>query len=502
MPSPALSTIAASLAAHKPAPLSRLFEAEPDRLGRMRLEVGPIYFDFSKQSVDVVALRGLLDLAIATGLATERSRLFGREVVNASEGRAATHWAERLPGADSAVRGLAARIEAGEFGKVRDILHIGIGGSALGPALVLDALKARHRVETHVVSNIDGQALADAFAACKPKKTLILVVSKSFTTAETMLNARSAIRWLADAGIDAPLSRVVAVTASPSKAAEFGLPDQNILPFAETVGGRFSLWSAVGASIAATLGLERWAALLAGADLMDRHFAEAPFERNAPVLAAMLDLWNAVFEDRPTRAVFPYDERLRLLVPYLQQLEMESCGKRVSPSGQLLRRRAAPVTWGATGTDAQHAVFQLMHQGVDVIPAEFIAARAPGHGLDPEHHRQLLLNMLAQGAALMGGRSDSEALALAGGDNGLAAARSFPGNRPSTTILLERLDAFALGALLAFYEHRTFAFGVLAGVNPFDQWGVELGKDVARALAQGHRDFDASTLSLIERAGL
>lgn len=498
-----LATIAARLAGRAPAPLLRLFETEPKRLDRLRLEAGPLAFDFSKQGVDLPTLDDLLALADATGIAYRRAQLFAGEVVNASENRAATHWAERTEEQAGGLDRFLRRVTDGDYGNVRHVLHIGIGGSALGPALVLDALRGpKRRVETVVVSNVDGQGLADAFKRLKPKKTLVLVVSKTFTTAETLLNARSAIHWLAEAGVHAPLDRVIGITAAPEKAREFGFAERNILPFAETVGGRYSLWSAVGAGIAAAIGREGWHALLAGARAMDRHFIEAPLAGNAPVVAALLDLWNAVVLDRPTRAVFPYDERLRLLAPFLQQLEMESCGKRVDAEGHPLRRRSAPVTWGATGTDAQHAVFQLMHQGMDVIPAEFIGVREPGHGLDPEHHRQLLMNMLAQGAALMRGRSLDEARTLAGGDDLLASARTFPGNRPSTTILLERLDAYTLGALLAFYEHRTFAYGVLTGVNPFDQWGVELGKEIARGLAQGAGGFDPSTQALMERAGL
>ncbi|MDT7934766.1 MAG: glucose-6-phosphate isomerase [Sphingomonadaceae bacterium] len=498
-----LATIAASLGSRQPTPLTELFAREPARMEALRLDAGPLHIDFTKQQVDLGTLGDLLALAGALDVEGARARLFARAIVNPSEHRAATHWAERLPGADAAVERLAARVKAGDFGKIRSVIHIGIGGSALGPALVLDALRASQgRIETAVVSNVDGEALAGAVARFRPKKTLILLASKSFTTAETLLNARSAVAWLAERGIHDPLARVVAVTAAPAAARDYGIRAENILPFDETVGGRFSLWSPVGASIALSLGLDAWRDLLTGARAMDEHFASAPLGENAPVVAALIDLWNAVVRDRPARAVFPYDERLRLLPAFLQQLEMESNGKRVDVQGRALRRRAAPVTWGATGTDAQHAVFQLMHQGVDVIPAEFIGVARPGHGLDPEHHRQLLLNMLAQGAALMRGRSAAEAAELAGGDPALAAARSFPGDRPSTTILLDELTPYALGALLAFYEHRTFAYGVLTGVNPFDQWGVELGKDIARSLSGGAGGFDPSTEALMERAGV
>jgi glucose-6-phosphate isomerase len=384
----------------------------------------------------------------------------------------------------------------------RHIIHIGIGGSALGPALLLDALaRDGDGPAVHVVSNIDGEALHRAMAACDPATTRLLVVSKTFTTAETLTNAETAIAWLAAAGVSEPRARAIAITAMPARAQAWGAGA--VLPFAETVGGRYSLWSAVGLPLAIRSGPQALADLRAGAAAMDAHFLGAPFARNLPVLAALADVWAAHGQGQQTRAVFCYDERLRLLPAYLQQLEMESNGKRVTRTGNSVPGLTAPITWGGTGTDAQHAVFQLIHQGTVVGPVEFVGVIQPGHHLPASHHRQLLANMLAQGAALLKGRSFDAALALSGGDPALAHAKTFPGNRPSSTLLLNQLDAHTLGALIAFYEHRTFAAAVLLGINPFDQWGVELGKEMANAmLAGGDLGFDPSTADLLARAGL
>jgi glucose-6-phosphate isomerase len=285
---------------------------------------------------------------------------------------------------------------------------------------------------------------------------------------------------------------LIAITAAPEKAVEFGIDETRILPFADSIGGRYSLWSAIGFPAALALGITAFEELLEGAADMDDHVRLRPAAENVPMIAAFADLLYSQRFGAQTRAVFPYDERLRLLVPYLQQLEMESNGKSVTADGQPLDRRSAPVTWGGTGTDAQHAVFQLLHQGTVQVPVEFVAVAEADDLQDDEHHRSLLLNAFAQGAALMQGRADDDP------------QRSQPGNRPSATILLDRLDARSLGALIAFYEHRTFANAVLLGINPFDQFGVELGKDIARQLSggEGQAELDPSTRALIERAGL
>ncbi|MEA3060653.1 MAG: glucose-6-phosphate isomerase [Sphingomonadales bacterium] len=480
--------------------LAELFAAGPGRLALLSLEESGILFDFSKTHLDAALLQGFAALAEARDLAGAREALFAGGIVNPTEGRAAEHSAERGQGAPESVaraaalharmRALIDASEAEAFGPVRHILHIGIGGSALGPDFVIDALgRGSDRYETAIVSNVDGSALEEAVAGFDPQTTLLVVASKTFTTSETMLNARSALAWLEQGGVADPYGRVVALTACPDRAIEFGVDETRILPFGESVGGRYSLWSSIGFPAALALGWEAFEQLLEGAAAMDRHFRLAPLDRNAPALAAFADRYYANIRGAETRAVFAYDERLRLLPPYLQQLEMESNGKSVTLDGSPVGRTTAPIVWGGVGTDAQHAVFQLLHQGSHLVPVEFVAAVEPGDSLDEDHHRQLLINCFAQGAALMAGKGSEDP------------HRAYPGDRPSTTILLDRIDPATLGALIAFYEHRTFANAVLLGINPFDQFGVELGKKMAKSLDGGEDlDFDPSTRALIGRA--
>jgi glucose-6-phosphate isomerase len=484
------------------ATLAALFEAEPDRLSRLTLEESGIRFDWSKTHLSAALLGRFTALAEAAGLAAARDALFAGKPVNTSEGRAAEHSAERGEGSPDSVkrarafhsrmRALIDAIEADAFGPIRHVLHVGIGGSALGPDLLIDALgRDANRYETAIVSNVDGLALEEAFARFDPTATLLCIASKTFTTTETMLNAESAIEWMAAAGVEDPYGRVIAMTAAPDKALEWGVDETRVLPFSESVGGRYSLWSSIGFPAALALGWGAFEELLEGAAAMDRHFRLAPPTRNAPVLAAFADLYYAQVRGCQTRAVFAYDERLRLLPSYLQQLEMESNGKSATVGGQPLDRPSAAITWGGVGTDGQHAVFQLLHQGTHLVPVEFIAAIEPGDALDENHHRQLLANCFGQGAALMAGRRSDDA------------ARNYPGDRPSSTLLLDRLDPTTLGALIAFYEHRTFVNATLIGINPFDQFGVELGKEIAKSIgSDGGERFDASTRALIERAGL
>ena len=489
--------------AHGVQTLESLFQGNQDRLSALSLELGGIYFDWSKTHLDAELLKAFVAIAEAAKFSATRDALFSGATVNPTEGRPAEHIAERGTGEVDAVeragtrrarmRALVDAIEAGAFGDITGVLHIGIGGSVLGPALLVDALgRKTDRVDVRFLSNIDGQAFDDAVSVLDPETTLIVAASKTFTTAETMANLNAALAWLQDAGVDDPFGRVIAVTASPEAALNAGIDETRILQFSEGVGGRYSLWSAVGLSAALALGWSAFEELLEGAAEMDRHFRYAEPSKNAPLIAAFIDrLYVRKFECQ-TRGAFAYDERLRLLPFYLQQLEMESNGKSVKLDGSPVGQPSAPVTWGGTGTDAQHAVFQLLHQGTVLVPVEFIAVTEPEDSLPPEHHRQLLLNAFAQGAALMRGRQSEDS------------HRCYPGNRPSSTILLDRLDARTLGALIAFYEHRTFANAVLLGINPFDQFGVELGKEIALKLDESadESSFDASTRALIERAGL
>jgi glucose-6-phosphate isomerase len=485
--------------------LTELFAADQARVARLatRLDLpgGAILFDWSKTHLDDAHLAGFLELAEACGFAARRAALLDGEVVNPTEGRAAEHTAQRGVGREESVEeaaalharmhGLIEAIHRGALGEVRHLIHIGIGGSALGPALAIDALaRDGAMVDVHVVSNVDGVALESAFAACDPASTLIAVASKTFTTTETMTNAESALAWLRENGVDDPYGRVVALTAAPEKAVEWGVDETRILPFAESVGGRYSLWSSIGFPVALALGWPDFAEFLDGAAAMDAHFRDTDGADNLPLRAAFADQYYARVRGCQTRAVFAYDERLRLLPSYLQQLEMESNGKSVTADGGPLQGPSAPITWGGVGTDAQHAVFQLLHQGTNLVPIDFIAAIAPGDALDPAHHRILLSNCFAQGAALMAGRQSDDP------------ARSYPGDRPSATILVEDLNPATLGALIAFHEHRTFANAVLMGINPFDQFGVELGKEIARQIEKGGAEFDASTQALLAAAGI
>jgi glucose-6-phosphate isomerase len=495
-------------------PLSELF-GDPSRVEKLsgRIEWGDegeqpagILFDWSKTHLSDDLLDRLEALAEACDFAGQRAALLSGERVNTSEGRAAEHPAQRGMGADASVEEAAAlhqrmhmlvdAVHRGALGEVRHLIHIGIGGSALGPKLAIDALaRGPHGelgglVDVHVVSNIDGLALEAAFEACDPATTMIAVASKTFTTIETMTNAASALEWLRENGVSDPSGRVVALTAAPEKAVEWGVDETRVLPFPESVGGRYSLWSSIGFPIALGAGWDAFEEMLAGAAVVDRHFAGADGRANLPLRAAFADRLYTVLRGCQTRGVFAYDERLALFPAYLQQLEMESNGKRVTADGQAVSGPTAPITWGGVGTDAQHAVFQLLHQGTIEVPVDFIAAIAPGDDLSPEHHRILLMNCFAQGAALMAGQASDDP------------ARSYPGDRPSATILCDDIDAATLGALIAFHEHRTFANAVLMGINPFDQFGVELGKQIANKIAAGGGEFDPSTTALLAAAGL
>jgi glucose-6-phosphate isomerase len=492
-----------AIAGHKTKRLTELFEADGERVKSLSRDVASIHFDWSKTHLDEELLGCFAVLAYAVDYYGARDALFAGDIVNYSENRPATHVAERGEGKaednrlaaerHQRMRSMIDAIEGGAFGEIDSILHIGIGGSALGPDLIIDALgRDADRFEVRVLSNIDGEAFDEATWGLDPASTLVVAASKTFTTTETLTNLDAAIEWLREAGVSDPYGQVIAVTAAPDKAIEFGIDETRVLPFSEGVGGRYSLWSSVGLSIALALGWGVFEELLEGAAEMDRHIKLTDGVANSALLSAFVDLFYTQNRGAQSRAIFTYDERLRLLPDYLQQLEMESNGKSVTADGKPLGRASAPVTWGGVGTDAQHAVFQLLHQGTTAVPVEFITVIEHDDSVDLRHHQLLLGNCFAQGAALMAGREHEDP------------ARAYPGDRPSVTIYLQRLDPHSLGALIAFYEHRTFANAVLLGINPFDQFGVELGKEMARLLEgpEGRAKLDPSTRDLIERAGL
>jgi glucose-6-phosphate isomerase len=480
--------------------LTDLFDAEPDRLGYLSFDAAGIHFDLSKTHLDEPMISAFLTLAQQCGFDGHRKALFAGDIVNVTEGRPAEHPAERGVGKPESVerakgyqarmRALIDAIEGEALGPIRHILQVGIGGSALGPNLLFDALgRDADRYDVAVVSNVDGAALDEVFKKFDPTATLLAIASKTFTTTETMMNAESVIAWMQENGVDDPYGRAIALTAAPDKAMEWGVDETRVLPFAESVGGRYSLWSSIGFGAAVGLGWDAYEELLEGAAEMDRHFMLTAPDKNIPLIAAFADRYYAVVRGYETRAVFAYDERLRLLPSYLQQLEMESNGKSVTVEGEALDIPSSPITWGGVGTDAQHAVFQLLHQGTHILPIEFIASIDPGHALDEGHHHALLASCFAQGAALMTGKGNDDP------------ARAYAGDRPSITLLLDQVDPRTLGALIAFYEHRTFCNAVLTGINPFDQFGVELGKQMAKAIStEGTGNFDVSTKDLISRA--
>jgi glucose-6-phosphate isomerase len=522
---------AASVASRRS--IRSLFD-EPGRLDRLTAAAPAMTLDLAKQPWDLAAFDAALYLARAAGLEQRRGALFAGEPINISEGRPALHMALRAPeGAEfyaygdpvcsaveasrRALRRFAEGVRSGQIagssGKpFNAVLHIGIGGSDLGPRLVWEALRPLDaRIDLRFVANVDGADIAAATAALDPAQTLVIVVSKTFTTQETMANARAARAWLAGAlGEAAVGAHLAAVSTNLTETARFGVADERVFGFWDWVGGRYSLWSAVGLSCAIGLGWEAFQGLLDGAAAMDEHFRTAPLEANAPVLLALSHVFNRNGLGRPIRAVVPYAQRLRLLPAHLQQLEMESNGKRVSADGRAIAHSTAASVFGDAGTNGQHAFFQLLHQGTDIIPVDFIAAAQASEG-PPEHQAMLLANCLAQAEALMVGRSEAEVraeLTAAGMDakaiDALAPQRTFPGERPSNLILLDQLRPYSLGALIALYEHKTFVEGAIWGINSFDQWGVELGKTLAtRILAEltggPPGEHDPSTAALIER---
>ena len=513
--------------------LREAFARDPTRFQALSFEAPEVFADLSKNLLDAATLHFLLDLARECGLEARRDAMLAGESVNLTEGRAVLHTALRAPRgaapfsdevhatldamlafADE-VRGTAKRDPEGKDRSggpvaITDVVNIGIGGSDLGPRMAVAALEllARSGPRLHFVSNVDGHDIDAVLRGLDARRTLFIVASKTFTTQETMANAHAARDWFDAQGGTDRAAHFVGVTTNLKAAAAFGIT--RTFGFWDWVGGRYSLWSAIGLPLAIAIGSAQFRAFLDGAHAMDQHFANAPLAQNLPVLLGLLDVWYRNFHGFASRSVAPYHQGLHRLPAYLQQLEMESNGKGVDLDGAPLPYATSPVVWGEPGTNGQHAYFQMLHQGTDVIPVEFILVRQPAHALR-DQHAKLLANGLAQAQALMLGktteqaRAESAPTASATLDRAvLARHRTFPGNRPSTTLLLEALTPRSLGVLIALYEHRVFVSGALWGINSFDQWGVELGKALCNALlprldSGDTAGLDASTAGLLQR---
>ena len=508
--------------------LRELLSGDPERIERDVLSVGGLRLDWSRQRLDAGAWRALYALAEEVGWAAALRRQHDAEHVNTTEDRAAHHMALRMP-ADASCRidgqdvipdvhavleAMADLVERVHDGRhvgysgrpIQSVVNIGIGGSDLGPRMVCAALAA-HAAQTaagtplrmHFVSNVDGAALDAVLRESDPETTLFIIASKTFGTQETLTNARSARSWLLrhTDHPEAVARHFVAISTNAGRVAEFGIDTRNMFGFWDWVGGRYSVWSAIGLPVALYLGMDGFRAFLAGAHAMDRHVLEGTDpETNAALRMALVDIWNHNLLGACARVVLPYDERLKLLPAYLQQAEMESLGKGVRSDGSPVAQETGPLVWGAVGTDGQHAFYQLLHQGTRWEPTEFIGVARPAHGL-PAHHPILLANLVAQAEALAHGKTAAEAAAEMEADGlavseiaRLAPHRSFPGNRPSTLILLERLDPESLGAVLALYEHKIYLLATLWDINAFDQWGVELGKQLAGRVLE---DLESAT---------
>lgn len=517
--------------------LRELFAADPQRFQHLSFRVHGLLADFSKQRVAPDTLELLVDLAQVADVAGWRDRMFAGEQINQSERRAVLHPALRYSGTQpfpnaaqdvmpevrserAHMRLFSDRVRSGLWRgytgePIRHVVNIGIGGSDLGPKMAVRALAAfqHHNIQMHFISNLDSAHLAPLLETLDPRSTLFIVASKTFTTQETMQNAQTAREWLcAAAGEKAAIAiprHFVAVTMADERAEAFGIPVSNVFKIWDWVGGRYSLWSAMGLAVAIAIGMNGFERLLSGAEAMDQHFCQAPLAQNMPVLLAMIGIWNTNFLGAGTSAVLPYNESLRSLPAYLQQLEMESNGKTRDREGRALNCQANPIVWGEIGSNGQHAFFQLLHQGGWLVPCDFIASAQSDFPL-PGHQSPLMANCLAQSAALAFGKTEAEAraeLEATGVPESewatLLPHKVFNGNQPSTTLLLPRLDAFHLGLLIALYEHKVFVQGVVWGINSFDQWGVELGKQLANRLLPALRgetpvdNLDPSTRGLI-----
>jgi glucose-6-phosphate isomerase len=514
-----------------------LFSQDPTRFSRFSTEAAGLFLDYSKNRISDTSVQLLFSLARDRAIEAQRDAMFSGEKINRTEQRAVLHTALRAPrnvsmmldGQDVMIdihavldhmQTFTERVRSGQWtgrtGKpITDVINIGIGGSDLGPKMACQALRsfAHPRLTMHFVSNVDGHDLDALLQKINPDTTLFIIASKTFTTLETMMNAQSARAWFRKYGSESDLPKhFVAVSTNTEAIKKFGIDPDNMFPFWDWVGGRYSLWSAIGLSLALAIGFENFSRFLAGAHAMDRHFQTAPLEQNMPAIMALVGLWYRNFFNSSSISIAPYHQDLRYFPSYLQQLEMESNGKRIAADGTPLSVASCPVVWGDVGTNGQHAYYQLLHQGTDVIPVDFIAALKPSHAL-PGHHAALLANCFAQSEAFMRGktaeevRADMQAAGTADHEiDALVSHKTFPGNRPSNTILMEALTPSTLGALIALYEHKTFVQGALWGVNSFDQWGVELGKVLAKNIQSEltttvqPKLHDSSTNGLIVRA--
>ncbi|MGZ3182431.1 MAG: glucose-6-phosphate isomerase [Telluria sp.] len=534
---PAFHALEAHAAEAKEWQLRDLFAQDPQRFERMSLEAAGLFLDYSKNRVAGRTLELLMQLARERGVEQRRDAMFAGQRINTTENRAVLHTALRAPRDQALVvdgQNVTADVHAvlermrvfsdavrsgqwlGHTGKpITDIVNIGIGGSDLGPKMVCLALRqyAHPRLRMHFVSNVDGHDMDAALGKVDPETTLFIVASKTFTTAETMMNAQTARRWfLQHAPEEALAKHFVAVSTNREAIVKFGIDPANMFPFWDWVGGRYSVWSAIGLPVALCVGFGYFSDFLAGAHALDEHFRSAQLEQNLPALLAMIGFWNRQFLGCTSVSIAPYHQDLNRFPAYLQQLDMESNGKRVTRGGAPVDTPTCPVIWGDCGTNGQHAYFQLLHQGTDVIPIDFIAALRPAHDYQ-NHHTALLANCFAQSEAFMRGktadevRADLRAQGLAADEiERLVPHKTFPGNIPSNTILVDYLTPVALGALVALYEHKTFVQGVLWDVNSFDQWGVELGKVLAKAIEAElageakPAQHDSSTNGLVARA--
>ncbi|MFB9125261.1 glucose-6-phosphate isomerase [Paraburkholderia dipogonis] len=499
----------------------------PTRAERFAFAGGGLAADFSKNRITDETLKLLVQVAREAGVEKRRDAMFAGDIVNPTEGRAVLHTALRatdpkapfyaqVQAERKKMAAFADQLRSGEWkgytGKrIRYVVNIGIGGSDLGPKMVVHALHhlATPEITTHFVSNVDGADLYNVMQQIDPEETLAIIVSKTFTTLETMTNARSLRDWFIEKGCpeSALAKHFVGVSANPAEVVKFGIAKENVFEMWDWVGGRYSLWSAVGLSIMIAIGPKQFDELLAGANEMDQHFRNAPLEKNLPVLLGMIGIWYRNFFGSQSYLVAPYSQALHFLPSYLQQLEMESNGKSARLDGAMVDYPTAAVTWGEPGTNGQHAFFQMLHQGPTIVPIDFIAVLTPEHPL-VSHHPKLLANCFAQSEALMVGRTLEEAKKVAGADKPeLAPHLVFPGNRPTTTLLVDALTARSLGALIALYEHKVLVQGTVWDINSFDQWGVELGKILGKVVeadltapSADVKKHDSSTSALIARA--